>query len=158
MGREIERKFLVLDDRWRAAATSSKHIRQGYLAAGPNATVRVRVSGPRAWLTIKGDATGIARAEFEYEIPLPDADHLLAHHCLLGRVEKTRHFVPHGSLVIEVDEFHGENEGLVIAEVELEAVDTAFAPPPWLGAEVTDDIRYYNAYLARYPYRRWSST
>jgi CYTH domain-containing protein len=156
VGREIERKFLVLGDAWRAGARGVPY-RQGYLSAGADArcTVRVRVAGDRAFLTIKGPAAHGARDEYEYPIPVPDADELLARHCAGGRVEKVRHVVPHGGHAWEVDEFTGENAPLVIAEVELTRIDEAVELPPWVGLEVTDDPRYTNAALAREPFSRW---
>jgi adenylate cyclase len=155
MGVEIERKFLVSGDGWRAGVVRTRRIRQGYLARNDTATVRVRaVDDDFGALTVKGATAGIARAEFEYQIPLADAEQLLL--LSMGNIiEKVRHDVQHGNLTWEVDVFHGANEGLVVAEVELECEDQAFSKPTWLGAEVTDDIRYYNAELVARPFNTW---
>jgi adenylate cyclase len=148
---EIERKFLVPGDAWRAvvpAEVEGTVIRQGYLVRGVERTVRVRRAGDRGWLTIKGPGT-LARAEYEYEIPPGDADELLATLCEPGVIDKVRYRVPVGDLVWEVDEFHGRHDGLVVAEVELPSVDTAVELPDWVGDEVTDDPAYTNASLSR---------
>ncbi len=156
MGIEIERKFLVRDDSWRSLLTiPGVLLRQGYLAGGPPATIRVRTDGVQAWLTIKGPVEGIRRAEFEYPIPVADAEEILAHHCMGPVIEKIRHRLPHGELTIELDEFRGENAGLLVAEVELPSEDTLFSPPAWLGEEVTGDYRYHNSQLVRHPYNTW---
>lgn len=149
MATEIERKFLVSSEGWRALATKRTAIRQGYLSSNAKATVRVRSKDDKqAFLTLKGGARGISRAEYEYEIPIADARELLAMaepHVL----EKHRHLVAFGGLTWEVDEFGGRHEGLVIAEVELASEDQRVDLPEWIGREVTDDDRYYNASLAR---------
>ena len=157
MATEIERKFLVAGDAWRAAAGPGIAYRQGYLSAGADAgcTVRVRIGGERAYLTVKGPATGPARDEYEYPIPVADAAEILERLCAGGTVEKVRHRVPFAGRTWEVDVFTGENAPLVVAEVEIESTDAAVALPPWVGAEVTDDPRYTNAALARLPYSRW---
>lgn len=152
MGVEIERKFLVTGDAWRSG--SATHIRQGYLSREPAHTVRVRIAGTHAFLTIKGPNAGPRRAEYEYPIPRVDADELLAL-CEPPVIDKVRYVVPHAGMRWEVDEFFGVNAGLVVAEIELPAVDQPFVRPPWLGAEVTDDARYYNANLATHPYSTW---
>jgi adenylate cyclase len=155
MGREIERKFLVRSAGWRQEATSTRPLRQGYLAIDDGNNVRVRTDGQRAWLTIKGRGEGITRPEFEYEIPVPDATELLA--LCRGRiVKKTRHLVPVGALSWEIDEFTGDNVGLVVAEIELPDEDTPVPQPVWLGEEVTADPRYLNANLAVHPFARWA--
>ena len=154
MAQEIERKFLVRDEGWRAAAERREAYAQGYLAGTPRASVRVRVAAGRAWLNIKSATLGIERQEYEYEIPEPEGRALLAL-CEPGLIEKQRHFVPYGGLMWEVDEFGGANAGLVVAEVELDSVDQPFERPPWLGEEVSQDPRYYNVLLARQPYRTW---
>lgn len=154
MPREIERKFLVRTDGWRGAATSSSELRQGYLLNTPEKNVRVRKAGDRAWLTVKAAADGIARHEFEYEIPPADAAELLQL-CEGPLIEKTRHLVPMGSLTWEIDEFEGDNAGLIVAEIELPSEETPFERPEWLGEEVTDDPRYLNASLVGNPYTRW---
>ena len=153
MAAEIERKFLVADDSWRDG-TAGLRIAQGYLSQEPDRTVRVRIAGENAWLTIKGRTEGITRPEFEYPIPLDDARALLGL-CLPSVIDKTRHEVFFAGHLWEIDVFHGDNEGLVLAEVEL--ADEAVAPelPPWVGAEVSADARYYNSCLASQPYATW---
>ena len=152
---EIERKFLVTDDSYRSLAVSHSEILQGYICSGHGHTVRVRTRGDKGYLTIKGPSTdGISRFEWEKEITLADARELFTL-CHDGRIEKTRYLVPNGKHTIEVDEFHGENEGLVFAEIELGAVDEPFERPPFLGAEVTGDPHYYNAYISKHPYSTW---
>ncbi len=154
MAAEIERKFLLADDSWRDG-TPGVRIAQGYLSQDPDRTVRVRIAGENAWLTIKGRTAGITRAEFEYEIPLADAQTLLEL-CPPSVIDKTRHRVPYGRHVWEIDVFHGENEGLIVAEVEL--ADEAIQPeiPPWIGREVSSDARYFNSCLATAPFKKWS--
>ena len=157
MGLEIERKFLVFSDAWREQAGAGERYRQGYLFTDARCSVRVRTAGDRAWLNVKGSTVGATRAEFEYEVPLADAEAMLAELCEPGRIDKTRYLVPAGAHTFEVDVFHGDNEGLVVAEVELGHVDERFERPAWLGEEVTEDTRYYNARLARHPWREWGS-
>ncbi len=151
MGTEIERKFLVVGDDWRSLGTGSLYW-QGYLVAAPGLTVRVRLAGEQGYLTIKGATTGITRAEFEYPIPAADARTLLETLCDRPLIQKTRYRIPWEGLVWEVDEFTGENQGLILAEVELASVDQAIALPPWIGAEVSHDPRYYNANLVKHPF------
>jgi len=153
MGIEIERKFLVVGEDWKRGGTP-QFLSQGYLNRDKQRTVRVRIAGDAAWLTIKGESKGATRAEFEYAVPVADAQQLLAL-CEGPRVEKNRWRMPHGGLVWEVDEFLGENAGLVVAEVELSSEDQAFDKPAWAGAEVTDDPRYFNSSLAAKPYSSW---
>ena len=156
MGTEIERKFLMASgagDAWRAGATSRRLI-QGYLSRDPERTVRVRIDEASAFLTIKGKSSGATRAEFEYPIPLADAE-LLLPLCLSPLIDKTRHVVMHEGHRWEIDEFFGDNAPLIVAELELSSEDEPFARPPWLGAEVTDDPRYFNSQLAVNPYARW---
>lgn len=155
MNQEIERKFLLRDATWRAAAVATKVIRQGYLSLDPARIVRVRLSGDEAWLTIKGKSDGPARAELEYPIPAADAQNLLDHLCLPGQINKTRHFIPHGELTFEVDVFHDENDGLVLAELEIPTKETRVELPAWIGEEVTGDERYFNAYLIQHPFTTW---
>lgn len=155
MAREIERKFLLRDEAWRAAATRSETMRQGYMGGTPAVSIRVRVAGDRAWLNFKSATLGVARHEFEYAIPRAEAEEMLALFCAERCLEKTRHYVPWGAHVWEIDEFHGANAGLVVAEIELGAEDEVFEKPPWLGAEVSDDRRYYNVCLIDRPYSRW---
>ena len=155
MGIEIERKFLVRGDAWRQPASAQTRFCQGYLSRDPARTVRVRIAGEQAFLTIKGATTGASRAEFEYGIPLADARQLLA--ISDGPVvEKIRHLCPHEGMTWEVDEFLGANAGLVVAEIELQSEGQAFGRPAWLGEEVTGDARYVNANLAVHPFTRWA--
>ncbi|GAB4361188.1 MAG: CYTH domain-containing protein [Gammaproteobacteria bacterium] len=156
MGIEIERKFLIRDASWRDGIERSERFEQGYLATGEQATARVRVACDRAWLTIKGRKAGISRREFEYAIPVADGRQMLEELCGGRVVVKTRHWVNYRGRVWEVDEFEGENTGLVLAEAELASPDETIEPPPWIGEEVSDDPRYYNAYLAEHPYKTWS--
>lgn len=156
MGIEIERKFLVQGDSWRSQATGQEY-RQGYIVADQNRTVRVRVVGDRGYLTIKGPTVGLGRAEYEYPIPLRDAEEMLTHLCGLPLIEKLRYRLEVAGLLWEVDEFAGANRGLILAEVELQTPEQAIALPEWIGPEVTGDPRYYNASLARYPFSQWGS-
>ena len=153
---EIERKFLVKNDTFIEQAKTKKYIAQGYLNSDPLRTVRVRTKGDQAFLTIKGDsnASGLCRFEWEKEIGVEDAKALLLL-CESGLIEKTRYEIDLGQHTFEVDVFHGENNGLVIAEIELEAETETFEKPDWLGAEVTGDKRYYNSYLSQQPYTSW---
>lgn len=155
MGIEIERKFLVTDEGWRQQATKQTRFSQGYLSRDPARTVRVRIAGDAAFLTIKGATRGATRAEFEYAVPLADAQALLAL-CDGPVVEKIRHLCPHEGMTWEVDEFLGANAGLVVAEIELVSESQSFASPAWLGAEVTGDGRYVNANLAVSPFTSWA--
>lgn len=152
MATEIERKFLVRGRKWRHGA--AKRVRQGYLSRDEERTVRVRISGKRASLTIKGIARGAARPEFEYTIPLRDAQRLLKL-CDRPPLEKKRYTVRHAGATWEIDEFLGANSGLVVAEIELDDERQAFEAPAWLSREVTDDPRYLNSNLADVPYSRW---
>lgn len=156
MAIEIERKFLLKNQQWRAVAGVGCLIRQGYLSDQPERTVRVRVAGEQAWLTIKGKTEGVARLELEYSIPVAEAMQLLDQLCLKPLIEKYRYRIVQGDLVWEVDEFLGENAGLVVAEIELSTTDQVFDHPDWLGDEVSDDPRYFNSALIRQPFLRWS--
>jgi adenylate cyclase len=149
---EIERKFLVSGDGWRQGACV--YLCQGYLAREPQRTVRIRIAGDDAWLTIKGISTGASRPEFEYNIPVADARQLLEL-CEKPLVEKYRRTFLFDGNTWEVDEFLGDNAGLVVAEIELSAENQTFGRPAWLGREVTDDVRYFNANLSRNPYSTW---
>ena len=154
MGIEIERKFLVQDESWKASADEGLCCRQGYLSSGSGRAVRIRIIGERAFLTIKGPTDGIARSEFEYEIPVADAEAILP---MCGNVvEKTRFLIDYAGMQWELDVFDGANRGLVMAEIELESADQAFELPGWAGREVSGDPRYYNAYLAEHPFREWN--
>ena len=154
MGVEIERKFLLASEGWRGQGAPT-HMRQGYLSTDPARTVRVRIEGGRAVITIKGKSSGASRSEWEYEIPVADATELLDGMCEQPQVEKIRHRIEHAGHTWEVDEFLGLNAGLVVAEIELDAEDEAFEKPDWIGAEVTGDKRYYNSSLIRQPYAQW---
>lgn len=152
---EIERKFLVKSE-FRHLATAEYKICQGYLVADPQRTVRVRIKGDKGYLTIKGASTadGLSRFEWEKEIAANEAEMLLKL-CLPGAIEKTRYIVPFGGLTFEVDEFFGENAGLVMAEVELKSATQQVSLPEWIGQEVTGDKRYYNSYLSQRPFSKW---
>lgn len=155
MAREIERKFLVANDDWRVQVSSTARYRQGYLSSGGKCSIRVRVDGDRGFLNLKSATLDITRSEYEYEVPLADAEEMLAHLCEGLLVDKQRHFVEHDGHTWEIDVFEGDNHGLVIAELELDAVDSVFKLPSWAGQEVSDDPRYYNVYLAHVPFNRW---
>lgn len=152
---ETERKFLVKDDGYKAQAVESHRIRQGYIAHDMGRSVRVRILDDKGILTVKGPFVGLgSRPEWEKEISLQEAEDLFQL-CKPGSIDKTRWIVPAGERKFEVDEFHGENEGLVMAEIELKSQDEAFGRPSWLGDEVTGDPRFYNGYLARNPFKNW---
>ncbi|MCA9263146.1 MAG: CYTH domain-containing protein [Planctomycetales bacterium] len=153
MGIEIERKFLVHEGAWRDAP--AVEYRQGYLSRVVERTVRVRTAGDRGYLTVKGESQGASRAEFEYSIPWHDAQHMLDQLCERPLIEKRRYRCEYAGHVWEVDEFHGENAGLILAEVELTTEDEQISLPEWVAQEVTDDVRYYNAHLVEHPYSRW---
>lgn len=159
MGEEIERKFLVASDGWRSAAGSGTALRQGYLSTDPDRTVRVRIAGDQARLTVKGRARGAKRAEFEYPIPVDDAREMLDTLCAGRIVEKRRYRVPVGAHVWEVDEFSGANAGLIMAEIEVASEQKLEAAlrvrPDWVGRDVTSDGRLSNAGLAETPLERW---
>ncbi|MEW6445881.1 MAG: CYTH domain-containing protein [Pseudomonadota bacterium] len=158
MALEIERKFLVKNDNWRSRVTESMRLRQGYLTPsldGCKASVRVRVDGSQGYLNIKSVRLGIHRHEFEYVIPLDQANEMLDTLSTGPIIDKTRHLVPHADHVWEVDEFHGDNEGLIVAEIELSSLDEAFELPDWACADVSDDPRYYNVSLAKMPFKTW---
>jgi adenylate cyclase len=155
MGDEIERKFLVRGDAWRAEATATP-CRQGFLSTEPERTVRVRVADSRGLLTVKGKTIGARRAEYEYEIPLADAQRMLDTLCKRPLIEKTRYTLVVGRHTWEIDVFEGDNAGLVVAEIELQREDEEFNRPEWLGDEVTGDPRYFNSSLVHKPYNTWS--
>jgi adenylate cyclase len=156
MAQEIERKFLVIGDAWHSE--DGTLIRQGYMHNDVNGTVRVRTKGERAYLTIKGGLIGITRTEFEYKIPLADANQMLDQLCQGPLIEKIRHEVHIEGFIWEIDEFLGENTGLVVAEIELKNEDQEFPKPDWLGQEVSQDARYLNANLVRKPFSQWDSS
>ena len=155
---EIERKFRVLSEAYKAQAFRKEKIIQGFLSRHPERTVRVRIKGEQGFLTIKGKSPdgGVSRFEWEKEISVDEAEALFEI-CEPGRIEKVRHLVKLGEHVFEVDEFHGENEGLTVAEIELSAPDEEFTRPEWLGEEVTGDNRYYNSQLSKFPYSKWKN-
>jgi adenylate cyclase len=161
MGIEIERKFTVIDESWRGGVEKSVRMAQGYIndiaamnAGTQKASVRVRIAGDEAFLNIKSRELGHTRQEFDYPIPVADAEALLKL-CVGGLIEKTRHYIHHTGFLWELDVFEGESAGLVVAEIELPSADTVFEKPDWAGHEVTDQLRYYNLALADYPYSRW---
>ena len=154
MTEEIERKFLVTGDAWRAEASGTR-FRQGFLSTDPDRTVRVRAAGARGTLTIKGRTVGARRPEYEYEIPLADAEQMLDTLCKRPLIEKVRFELRAGAHLWEIDVFEGDNAGLVVAEIELESEDESFERPDWIGEEVTDDPRYFNANLVESPFRTW---
>lgn len=153
---EIERKFLVTSALFKAQAFTQNHIAQGYLSSVPDRTVRVRIKGNKGFLTIKGNSneSGLSRFEWEKEIPVEEATALLKL-CEKGVIDKTRFEVKIGNHIFEVDEFYGENKGLIMAEIELKSETETFEKPNWLGKEVTGDNRYYNSYLSKNPYKNW---
>lgn len=153
---EIERKFLVKTEEFKKSSFAKNEIAQGYLNSDPERTVRVRIKGNQGYLTIKGkgNATGMSRLEWETAIPVDEAKMLL-NLCESGVISKTRYEVPLGNHVYEVDVFFGENEGLIVAEIELQSEDEAFEKPEWLGEEVTNNEKYYNSYLSKNPFKKW---
>ena len=156
MAIEIERKFLLRDDRWRQQVVRSARMRQGYLTSDARCSVRVRVANGQGFLNLKSGTLGIQRSEYEYPIPLAEAEEILDTLCEKPLLEKTRHYLYVGEHLWEIDEFAGDNAGLIVAEVELRRPDEPFARPDWLGEDVSHDIRYYNSQLARHPYQSWS--
>lgn len=154
MALEIERKFLLKNDSWKEDYSGTIY-RQGYIGGQKGVTVRVRIAGDHGFLTIKGPTEGIGRLEFEYQIPTRDADEMLSKLCQESIIEKTRYKIGFAQKTWEIDIFHGVNQGLILAEIELDHEDQQFEKPPWLGQEVTGDKRYFNSYLARHPYSTW---
>jgi len=155
MAIEIERKFLIANDEWRHDADDGIQITQGYMGGNEKSSVRIRVNGESANINIKGKTIGAKRSEYEYVIPLEDADEMLTTLCDRPYIDKTRYHVKYQGHLWEVDVFAGENEGLVVAEIELSTVKETFVLPSWLGEEVTEDPRYYNIYLVTHPYKSW---
>ena len=155
VAREIERKYLVRDDRI-LQGRAGAYFKQGYIPGRGRAAVRIRIKNGKGFITLKGEETGVSHSEFEYEIPLVDAEEILEQLCEKPFIEKTRYEIEHAGLVWEVDVFYGDNEGLVMAEIELEREDQEVDLPPWVGEEVSHDGRYYNASLAINPYRNWA--
>ena len=156
MAQEIERKFLIKDDAFKAESVYKTKITQGFLSTVPERTVRIRIQGDKGFLTVKGigNKSGASRYEFEKEISIGDAQDLMAI-CEPGVIDKTRYNVKSGEHTFEIDEFYGDNDGLIVAEVELSSEDEVFEKPEWLGVEVTGEVKYYNAMLMKNPYNKW---
>lgn len=157
MAEEIERKFLVENDSWRNDVFRQTSMRQGYLNNAEKSSIRVRVTGEKAYLNIKSATLGIYRKEYEYEIPMEDGNEILNTLAQGPLIEKVRYYVKHGRHVWEVDVFEGENEGLIVAEVELSHEDEEYKKPDWAGEEVSGDTRYYNVCLVKHPFKQWPS-
>jgi len=155
MAQEIERKYLVVNDDWKQQVSRSDYYRQGYLSGSEKSSIRVRIANDRAWLNIKSATLGIQRTEYDYEIPVADATDMAERFCQGAIIEKTRYFVPYDNHLWEIDVFEGANQGLVVAEIELSHEDETFAVPEWIGAEVSDDPRYYNVCLVDHPFCEW---
>jgi adenylate cyclase len=156
MALEIERKFLLRSEEWRPQVVKRMLLRQGYLSSGSRSSIRARIAGEQAWLNLKAKRSGMTRLEYEYPIPRQDAEEILEHLCQGPLIEKYRHELPLGAHVWEIDEFLGDNAGLIVAEIELDDEREAFDLPSWLGLEVTHDERYYNFNLATRPFKSWS--
>lgn len=156
MKQEIERKFLLTNDTWRNGLTGTAY-KQAYLSNNPDRVVRIRIAGDKGFITIKGKPApkSISRPEYEYEIPLEDAEYLYANLCEPGKIEKTRYLYEFKGHTWEIDEFHGENEGLVVAEIELELENESFEKPDWVGEDVSLDFKYSNGNLSKKPYKSW---
>lgn len=152
---EIERKFLVRNDNWWSSVSHSTQIRQAYLAPPTKASVRIRLEGENANINIKSATLGMQRMEYEYPIPVDEATEMLDNLCEKPQISKNRHRVEHAGHVWEIDEFFGDNAGLIVAEIELSSTDETFEHPDWLGREVTEDKRYYNVNLVKHPYKDW---
>ncbi|RLB73003.1 MAG: adenylate cyclase [Deltaproteobacteria bacterium] len=158
MAIEIERKFLLVDDSWRPAADAGTKMRQGYLSNNDKSSIRVRLSDDTAHLNIKSAEPGCVRREYEYPIPVSDAEELLADLCHEVLIEKIRYKVNFSGFIWEIDVFSGVNQGLIVAEIELDDLEQKFPRPLWIGREVSDEIRYYNSHLIDCPFCQWSST
>lgn len=155
MGKEIERKFKVKDDTFKELSEGRLY-RQGYLGIEPESTVRVRIANNKGFITIKGAVSGAERREYEYEIPASEANEMIDFLCKKPVIEKYRYALTFGGFIWEIDEFLGENKGLVLAEIELQSKDQQFQIPDWIGEEVTNDMRYYNSNLVENPYCKWN--
>lgn len=155
MAIEIEKKFLVIADDWRKLSTKNISQIQGYFSTNDSCSIRIRISGNEARLNIKSATLGITRSEYDYPVPFKDAKEMLQSLCIKPLIEKTRYYVPVDNHLWEIDVFSGENEGLIVAEIELESVSEAINLPTWIGKEVSDDPRYYNVCLVKNPYRNW---
>ena len=156
MAIEVEHKFLIKNDSWRQQISHSARYSQGYLSSQPTSSIRVRISDTKAWLNIKSATIGTHRREYEYEIPLADADEILHELCVKPFIEKIRHFILYEGYTWEIDEFLGDNAGLIVAEIELSEIGESFPKPEWLGREVTHELRYYNNNLNLHPYSKWN--
>ena len=156
MATEIERKFLILNQDWQEHVGAEVHIAQGYLASNEFSSTRIRIQDDKANINIKSATLGITRTEFEYVIPVDDAQQMINDLCVKPIIEKTRYFVRHNKHTWEIDVFSGDNEGLIVAEIELSSTDEAFETPSWIGEEVSNDARYYNVCLVKNPYKTWS--
>jgi len=152
---EIERKFLLANNNWRNVVNTSYRIRQGYMGEMDKASVRIRVQGDKANINIKSATLSMRRMEYEYEIPLDEAEEMLEQLCKKPQIDKTRYIVQQGKHKWEIDEFYGDNEGLLVAEIELSDESEAFEKPEWIGEEVSEDPRYYNVNLIKQPYKHW---
>jgi len=152
---EIERKFTIKNDSWRQQINKSQRYVQGYLAGNERTSVRIRIAGEQANINIKSATLGIFRQEYEYPLPLEDAEKMLADLCEKPVIDKVRHFVTHAGKIWEIDEFSGENEGLIVAEIELNDIEEQFELPDWADKDVSDDKRYYNVSLVKHPYKDW---
>lgn len=157
MPQEIEHKFLLKKDLWRGQVQRSARMTQGYLQSSPASSIRVRIVGEQAFLNIKSATLGIARQEYEYPIPLAEAEEILATLCDKSFIDKTRHYVEYAGHTWEIDEFHGDNAGLLVAEIELGAVDEVFERPEWVGDDVSHESKYYNSCLVKNPFSQWDS-
>ncbi len=157
MSEEIERKFLIINDNWKKLPLKSSDYIQGYLSTNEKCSIRVRIAGDNATLNVKSATLGIYRSEYDYPIPLEDAREMLDKLCIHPLIEKTRYKIYLDKHTWEIDVFSGENDGLIVAEVELESVDEDFVKPDWVGEEVSDDPRYYNVCLVENPYKNWKN-
>ena len=155
MALEIEHKFLIDNDDWKQHSRESVDYKQGYLSSDKTRSIRVRISNHKAWLNIKSATIGTSRQEYEYEIPLDEGQEIIDTLCIKPIIEKTRYFVPYQQHLWEIDVFSGDNEGLIVAEIELSEVGEHFFKPSWLGKEVTEELKYYNNSLCSNPYKNW---
>ena len=155
MAKEIERKFTIINNNWKEAVSSSSRFRQGYMGTDEKASVRIRLEDDKANINIKSATLGIQRQEYEYDIPVTDANEMLDTLCHKPLIEKTRHYVQHQGKTWEIDVFEGDNQGLVVAEIELDSEDESFTLPDWAGEDVSHDTRYYNVCLVSHPYKDW---
>lgn len=157
MAVEIEKKYLVINDNWRKFVTKSDTYIQGYFSTDESCSIRIRISEKKATLNIKSATLGVTRTEYDYPVPLDDAKDMLNSLCIKPLIEKTRYQVPYENHIWEIDVFAGENEGLIVAEVELESANESITLPDWIGEDVSDEIRYYNVCLVNHPYKNWSN-